>query len=107
MKIFVGYGYNDRDKWIEEHVFDLIRAFGVEPISGKEIYGEQLEDGVRRQIRECDAFLGFTTRRDKLQDGRYTTHRWVTDEIIAGTTLVHDGTIVHKPTLDVLAKGSA
>jgi NAD(P) transhydrogenase subunit alpha len=29
------------------------------------------------------------------------------DEIIAGTTLVHDGTIVHKPTLDALAKGSA
>lgn len=29
------------------------------------------------------------------------------DEIIAGTTLVHDGTIVHKPTLDALAKGPA
>jgi NAD(P) transhydrogenase subunit alpha len=31
----------------------------------------------------------------------------MTDEIVAGTTLVHDGTIVHKPTLDALAKGSA
>jgi NAD(P) transhydrogenase subunit alpha len=33
----------------------------------------------------------------------------MSDEIIAGTTLVHDGTIVHKPTLDALAdaKGSA
>jgi len=32
----------------------------------------------------------------------------MTDEIIAGTTLVHDGTIVHKATLDALAaKGSA
>jgi NAD(P) transhydrogenase subunit alpha len=31
----------------------------------------------------------------------------MTDEIIAGTTLVHDGTIVHQPTLDALAKGSA
>jgi NAD(P) transhydrogenase subunit alpha len=32
----------------------------------------------------------------------------MSDEIIAGTTLVHDGTIVHKPTLDALAqsKGS-
>jgi len=27
----------------------------------------------------------------------------MSDEIIAGTTLVHDGTIVHKPTLDALA----
>ena len=31
----------------------------------------------------------------------------MSDEIIAGTTLVHAGTIVHKPTLDALAKGSA
>ncbi|HEV8022263.1 MAG TPA: Re/Si-specific NAD(P)(+) transhydrogenase subunit alpha [Candidatus Lustribacter sp.] len=31
----------------------------------------------------------------------------MTDEIIAGTTLVHNGEIVHKPTLDALAKGSA
>ena len=31
----------------------------------------------------------------------------MSDEIIAGTTLVHDGTIVHRPTLDALAKGSA
>jgi NAD(P) transhydrogenase subunit alpha len=28
----------------------------------------------------------------------------MTDEIIAGTTIVHDGTITHKPTLDALAK---
>lgn len=83
MKIFVGYGYDDRDKWIEENVFDLIRAFGGEPVSGKEIFGQQLEEGVRQKIRECDAFLGFTTRRDKLQNGKYTTHRWVTDEIVA------------------------
>jgi NAD/NADP transhydrogenase alpha subunit len=27
----------------------------------------------------------------------------MTDEIIAGTTIVHDGTITHKPTLDALA----
>jgi H+-translocating NAD(P) transhydrogenase subunit alpha len=31
----------------------------------------------------------------------------LSDEIIAGTTLVHNGTIVHQPTLDALAKGSA
>jgi hypothetical protein len=28
----------------------------------------------------------------------------MSDEIIAGTTIVHDGTITHKPTLDALAK---
>lgn len=82
MKIFVGYGYNDRDKWIEGYVFDLIRAFGGEPVTGKEIYGEQLEDGVRQQIRDCDALLAFTTRRKRIANGKYSTHQWVTDEII-------------------------
>jgi H+-translocating NAD(P) transhydrogenase subunit alpha len=31
----------------------------------------------------------------------------MSDEIIAGTTLVYDGAIVHKPTLDALTKGTA
>jgi hypothetical protein len=82
MKIFVGYGYNERDRWIEGHIFDLIRAFGGEPVTGKEIFGEQLEDGVRQQIKDCDALLAFTTRRKKTADGKYTTHQWVTDEIV-------------------------
>lgn len=82
MKIFVGYGYDGRDKWIEDHVFDLIRAFGGEPVTGKEIPGQPLEEGVRQQIRDCDAMLAFTTRRKRIREGRYTTHRWVTDEII-------------------------
>lgn len=82
MKIFVGYGYNDRDKWIEDYVFDLIRAFEAEPVTGKEIYGQQLEDGVRQQIRDCDGLLAFTTRRKRIANGKYNTHQWVTDEII-------------------------
>lgn len=82
MKIFVGYGYHERDKWVEEEVFALIRAFGCEPVSGKEVYGKELEDGVRETIRGCDALIGFATRRDRLENGRFTTHRWVTDEIM-------------------------
>jgi hypothetical protein len=82
MKIFVGYGYNDRDKWIEDLVFPLMRAFGAEPISGKEIPGQKLDEGIKELIRKSDAVIGFVTRRgDKREDGLYATHRWVTDEI--------------------------
>jgi hypothetical protein len=28
MKVFVGYGYNDRDSWIEEQVFPIFRGMG-------------------------------------------------------------------------------
>ena len=38
-------------------------------------------------------------------DGKLTLD--MTDEIVAGTTIVHAGTIVHQPTLDALAKGTA
>jgi hypothetical protein len=81
MRVFVGFGYNDRDRWIEQYIFDLIRAFGGEPVTGKEIFGQPLGEGVRDHIRTSDALLGFTTRRDKINDQLYTTHRWVTDEI--------------------------
>ena len=46
MKIFVGYGYHPRDVWIEEMVFPLIKAFGAETVSGKELYGQPFGDGV-------------------------------------------------------------
>lgn len=82
MKIFVGYGYNERDKWVENLVFPLIEAFGDTPVTGKEIFGKDLSDGVRGLIRECDALMGFATRRDGPDPkGLWTTHKWVSDEI--------------------------
>jgi hypothetical protein len=51
MKIFVGYRYNPRDAWIEDLVFRLIEAFGDQVVSGKEIFGENLDDGVRTEIK--------------------------------------------------------
>ena len=35
MRIFVAYGYNDRDKWIEKMVFPVIEAFGAEVETGE------------------------------------------------------------------------
>ena len=81
MKIFVAFGYNARDRWIPDMVFPIIRAFGDEVVSGEEIPGEQITDAVIREIRQSHALLAFTTRRDKIGDTRWTTHRWVTDEL--------------------------
>jgi hypothetical protein len=83
MRIFVGYGYNDRDAWVKDLVFPLIKALGHDWADGQEIYGEQLSDGVRKEIEECQALLGFTTRREPLQKGNlWTTHQWVKDELL-------------------------
>jgi hypothetical protein len=39
MRIFVGFGYNERDRWIRDMVFPLIPAFGDEVVTGEEAYG--------------------------------------------------------------------
>ena len=81
MRIFVAFGYNDRDKWIPNFVFPIIKAFGDEVVSGEEVQGEQITDAVIREIRQSNALMAFVTRRDKIDANRWTTHRWVTDEL--------------------------
>jgi hypothetical protein len=86
MKIFVAFGYNERDKWIPEMVFPLIEAFGDEVVTGEELLGDgSITEAVRRKIRTSEALIGFATRRDKLdEEEKWGTHRWVTDEIALG-----------------------
>jgi hypothetical protein len=81
MKIFVAFGYNERDRWIPNLVFPIIKAFGDEVVSGEEVQGEQITDAVIREIRQSNALMAFVTRRDKIDKNRWTTHRWVTDEL--------------------------
>ena len=52
MKVFVGFGYNQRDAWIKELIFPLIKFFDGEILTGEDIYGEVLTDGVRNKIDE-------------------------------------------------------
>jgi hypothetical protein len=81
MKIFVAYGYNERDKWVPSLVFPIIKAFGDEVITGEELQGEQITDSVIKEIKQSDALMAFVTKRQKIDETQWTTHRWVTDEI--------------------------
>lgn len=81
MKIFVAFGYNERDTWIPNLVFPVIKAFGDEVVTGEELQGELITDAVIREIKQSDALLAFLTRRQKIDETHWTTHRWVTDEI--------------------------
>ncbi len=86
MRIFVGYGYNERDKWVEEYVFPLLVAFGCELAHGKAVYGGALPDEVMKTIRTADAVIGFTTRREAAGAGQYRTHDWVVQELLTAHT---------------------
>jgi hypothetical protein len=82
MRIFVGYGYNERDKWIEDYVFPLLVALGCDVVHGKSVYGGALPDEVMKAIRTSDAVVGFTTRRELVAAGQYRTHEWVVQELM-------------------------
>ncbi len=99
MKIFVGYGYQERDQWVEKLIFPIIEAFGSEVVSGKEVYGKIISEAIRRQIKQCDALIAFMTRRERI-DGEWNTHRWVSDEL--ATALAYD-----LPALEVREVGVA
>lgn len=83
MKTFVGYGFNERDKWIEDMIFPIVIAFGDEVIHGKLMPGEFLAEGVKERLKKADIFIGFATRRLNQHTGELTTatHKWVAQEL--------------------------
>ena len=80
MRLFVGYSYNLRDQWVEDLVFPLLNALGCEVVHGKVMYGDSLAPEIKDTVLSCDALIGFTTRREQIGD-RWTTHRWVIEEL--------------------------
>jgi hypothetical protein len=81
MKLFLGFSFRDEDSEIVELVDQLIASHLVEMKTGERMAGGQLTSAVQRAIEDCDALVGILTRRDKKQDGQWTTHQWVQDEI--------------------------
>jgi hypothetical protein len=85
MRIFVGYGFGERDRWVKDKVFPLIEAFGSEPVGGEGLYGQAPRDGVRQRINSCDGLIAFATRRFpakmRKKDGASETHVWVQQEL--------------------------
>ena len=80
--MFVGYGYNNRDLWVEELIFPLLNALGCEVVHGKVMYGDSLGTEIKDAILSCDALIGFATRRERVGE-RWSTHRWVVEELAA------------------------
>jgi hypothetical protein len=82
MKVFVGYGYNSRDRWIEDQVFPMLRVMGFFVVDGKDMHGESLQPEVKSRIDQSDAIVGFLTIRDGQGDADFTSHIWVRDELV-------------------------
>jgi len=82
MKVFVGFGYNDRDSWIEKQVFPILSGMGFTVVDGKDMHGDILQPEVQSRIEQSDAAIGFFTIRDGQGDADFTSHLWVRDEMV-------------------------
>ena len=82
MRLFVGFGYNDRDSWIERQVFPVLECLGFTVAHGKGLHGQVLQQGVKDQLDQSDAAVGFFTLREGQEQADYTSHIWVRDEIV-------------------------
>lgn len=81
MNIFVSYAFNDDNRWIEELAIPLIKSIGFDVVTGRRLEGDIIPEGVEARIDQCRGCVGFTTRRAKLGNGKYSTHQWVLDEL--------------------------
>jgi hypothetical protein len=80
MKLFVGWPYDA--VWVEEYVIPLIKTYGITVLTGKELEGRPISEGVIEKMKGADAALFFLTRRgDPDNMGLYRTSDWVVDEI--------------------------
>ena len=86
MKVFLGFGYNDNDKWITTLLIPFLKALNCDVETGEDMQGENLSDGVISRIKDCDACIGMLTKRDELKNGKFTTHSWVISELANAVT---------------------
>lgn len=82
MRIFVGFGYNERDRWIEERVFPILTNMGFTVVDGKDMHGQILQPEVESRIRQSDAVIGFFTLREGAENAEFNSHLWVRDELV-------------------------
>lgn len=86
MRVFVGFGYNNRDLWIEDQVFPILRGMGFTVLDGKDMHGDILQSEVQSRIDQSDAAIGFFTIREGQGNADFNSHIWVRDEMLYANT---------------------
>ena len=81
MNIFLAFAFRDEDKPLVSQVERLLASQDVRVRTGERLGGGQLTPEVQQRIQECDALIALMTRRDPLQQGGWTTHSWLRDEL--------------------------
>jgi hypothetical protein len=81
MKVFLAFAFRDSDRALVNYIDQLVTSHLIKTTTGEGLGGEALTPTVQKRIDDCDALIGLLTRRDAKQNGMFTTHQWVLDEL--------------------------
>jgi hypothetical protein len=82
--VFVSFHFTDDfdspDRLLVNRVEGLLKSHGLSVITGAALGGGPLTDKIRALIEKSDALVALMTKREKKNNGEWTTHQWVQDE---------------------------
>ena len=82
--VFVSFHFSDDfnspDRLLVNRVEGLLKSHGLAITNGAVLGGGPLTDRIRALIEKSDALIALMTRREKKDNGNWTTHQWVQDE---------------------------
>ncbi len=83
-KVFISFHFSDDfnspDRLLANRVEGLLKSHGLAPINGATLGGGPLTERIKSLIEKSDAIIALMTRREKKDNGSWTTHKWVEDE---------------------------
>src|SRR5947209_568862 len=86
MKIFVGYAF--KDSWVKNYAIPLIESHGCQVLTGEEIPGQSIDDGVKKRIEDAYVGVFFYTRVHQLANNAgFKPSDWVVQELQHADTL--------------------
>lgn len=78
--IFVSYRFNKRDKELVKGLIDLLKSSGFDVITGEKNPIGSISKSILRKIQKAEKFIVIMTKRDKKENGKYTTSSWLLEE---------------------------
>jgi hypothetical protein len=94
-RVFLAFSFRPEDRELVSGIEHLLESHNLRTVTGESVGGEALTPAVEARIDASHALIALLTPRERKEDGRYTTHDWVRDEL--NYARAH-----HKPTIALL-----
>ena len=78
--IFVSYSFNKKDKELVDGLIELLKSSGFNVITGEKNPIGSISKSIIDKIHTSEKFVVIMTKRDKKENGKYTTSSWLLEE---------------------------